>query len=59
MTNKINYYQWQGLNRHGEKLTGSLAAPNLAVIRPHFSGQQFFLNYSLVSQIPPVYCNRS
>jgi len=29
------------------------------VIRPHFSGQQFFLNYSLVSQIPLAYCNRS
>lgn len=33
MTNKINYYQWQGLNRHGEKLTGSLAAPNLAAVK--------------------------
>ena len=30
-----------------------------ALIRPYFSGQQFFLNYSLVSQIPLVYCNRS
>ncbi|MCC5015942.1 MULTISPECIES: type II secretion system F family protein [unclassified Legionella] len=33
MTNKTNYYQWQGLNRRGEKLTGSLAAPNLAAVR--------------------------
>ncbi|WP_232220528.1 hypothetical protein [Legionella tunisiensis] len=33
MTDKINYYQWQGFNRNGEKLTGFLVAPNLVAVK--------------------------
>lgn len=33
MAKKTNDYQWQGFNRNGEKLTGSLTASNLATAK--------------------------